>query len=77
MTERLYYTDSTLVDFQATVVGIEGDGKHVILDRTAFYPTSGGQLHDIGTLGDATIMDVIDDDERVVHVCAETVLWSG
>ena len=73
MTERLYYTDSTLVDFQATVVGIEGDGKHVILDRTAFYPTSGGQLHDVGTLGGATIVDVIDDDERVVHVCAETV----
>jgi alanyl-tRNA synthetase len=71
MTERLYYTDAMLVDFQAAVVGIEGDGKHIILDRTAFYPTSGGQLHDIGRLGDATIVDVIDDDERVVHVCAE------
>ena len=70
MTERLYYTDANLVDFPAIVVGIEGDGKHVILDRSAFYPTSGGQLHDVGLLGEARVVDVIDEEERVVHVCA-------
>ena len=71
MTERLYYTDAHLVEFPATVVAIEGDGRHVVLDRTAFYPTSGGQLHDIGRLGDAAVVDVIDEEARVVHVCAE------
>ena len=76
MTERLYYTDASLVDFQAIVVGIEADGRHVILDRTAFYPTSGGQLHDIGLLGGASVVDVVDDEERVVHVCADAVSFA-
>jgi len=39
-----------------------------ILDRTAFYPTSGGQPFDTGTLGEARVLDVIDDDARVIHV---------
>jgi alanyl-tRNA synthetase len=41
----------------------------VILDRTAFYPTTGGQPHDTGTLGGVRVLDVVDDDDgRVVHV---------
>ena len=44
--------------------------RRVVLDRTAFYPTSGGQPFDTGLLGDARVVDVLDDDEtgRVVHV---------
>lgn len=44
MTVRLYYTDSYLTEFDATVLVVEPYGEHlgVILDRTAFYPTSGG-----------------------------------
>lgn len=70
-TERLYYNDSRLLSFDATVVRAEPRGEHVAvwLDRTAFYPTSGGQPFDMGTLGSAPVIDVHDDDEgRVVHV---------
>jgi alanyl-tRNA synthetase len=73
MTERLYYQDSRLRAFDATVVRAEarGDGFAVWLDRTAFYPTSGGQPFDKGTLGGALLLDVHDDDEgNVVHVVA-------
>ncbi len=71
MTERLYYTDATLLTFEATVVSVEG--VRVVLDRTAFYPTSGGQPFDTGALGDARVVDVIDGDDhgdRIVHVLA-------
>jgi len=79
MNERLYYRDSFLREFDANVVSCEpasdspnaaaGPRFHVTLDRTAFYPTSGGQPFDTGTLGDAAVVDVIDcDGEKVVHV---------
>ncbi|MGA7637593.1 MAG: alanyl-tRNA editing protein, partial [Candidatus Acidiferrales bacterium] len=42
---------------------LEGDRWRVILDKTAFYPTSGGQPHDLGKLGDATVVEVLDADE--------------
>ncbi|TMJ04423.1 MAG: hypothetical protein E6H01_04170 [Bacillati bacterium ANGP1] len=71
MTLRLYYTDSYLKKFDATVLAVEphGDRLAVILDRSAFYPTSGGQPHDTGTLGGLPVTEVIEDDEdRVLHV---------
>jgi len=74
VTERLYYRDATLLDFDATVVEHAGDAQHVVLDRTAFYPTSGGQPHDIGVLGAARVIDVIDDEGRIVHVTNAPVL---
>src|SRR3989339_978929 len=49
MGEVLYQTDSYLKEFSATVVSVS-DSKFVVLDKTAFYPTSGGQQHDTGTL---------------------------
>ncbi len=51
MTERLYYTDSYVTEFDARVEEVvEFDGRPaLILDRTHFYPTSGGQSHDIGS----------------------------
>jgi alanyl-tRNA synthetase len=70
MTERLYYTDAYLRRFDATV--LEG-GDRVYLDRTAFYPTSGGQLHDLGTLGGVRVLDVIDEGERIAHVVERPV----
>ena len=73
MTERLYYRDATLLDFQANVMEHVGDAQHVVLDRTAFYPTSGGQLHDIGGLGAARVVDVIDAADRIIHVTSAPV----
>lgn len=70
-TERLYYTDPYLTEFDATVACVDHvDGRPVaILERTAFYPTSGGQPFDTGTLGAAHVLDVFDrEDETVGHV---------
>jgi alanyl-tRNA synthetase len=49
MTDRIYYHDSFLYDFDAKVLDVtETPRPALILDRTAFYPTSGGQIHDTG-----------------------------
>jgi alanyl-tRNA synthetase len=70
--ERLYYPDPHLVDFDATITAVEilPDGRSgVRLDRTAFYPTSGGQPFDLGRLNHSPVVEVIDaDDGDVVHV---------
>lgn len=68
--KRLYYTEPFLDGFSARVVRCEPDADRarVVLDQTAFYPTSGGQPHDLGTLGDAVVLDVIDEDDEIVHV---------
>jgi alanyl-tRNA synthetase len=70
MTTRLYYTDSYLTSFEARVVERSADGRRVYLDRTAFYPTSGGQPYDVGTIADVQVSDVIDETERIAHVLA-------
>jgi len=70
VTDRLYYRDSFLREFDAHVISCEPDGDRwrVILDRTAFYPTSGGQPYDTGTLGTAKVLEVLDDEsENVIH----------
>ncbi len=69
MTERLYYRDSFLREFDAQVLSCEQEGAlwKVLLDRTAFYPTSGGQPHDLGTLNGAPVVEVADAEEKVVH----------
>ncbi len=68
MTTRLYYADAYQTEFDARVVERADDGRRIYLERTAFYPTSGGQPHDTGTLGGATVRDVIDEGERIAHV---------
>ncbi len=68
MTTRLYYKDAYLTDFDATIVEVAGDGRRVYLDRTAFYPTSGGQPFDTGTLGDRRVVDAIDEETRIAHL---------
>ena len=79
MTTRLYYTDSYLTSFDARIVErLDRDGRPaLVLDQTAFYPTSGGQPHDVGTLGDTRVVDVVDlDDGRIAHV-VETPVAPG
>ncbi len=71
MTKRLYYEDSYLREFQAAVVTLRQRGKEpaVILDRTAFYPTSGGQPHDEGSMGSSRVLDVEEDSAgEILHV---------
>jgi alanyl-tRNA synthetase len=67
MTERLYYTDSYLREFPARVVERSPDGLTVYLDRTAFYPASGGQPSDAGSIAGVPLIDAADEGERIAH----------
>ena len=67
MTERLYYADSYLRSFHARIVEAAADGLTVYLDRTAFYPASGGQPSDTGSIAGQAVVDVVDEGERVAH----------
>ncbi len=74
MTERLYYQDAYLREFSAQVVASSEDGRRVYLDRTAFYPTSGGQPFDVGTIAGARVVEVAEEeDERIAHVLESPV----
>ena len=65
VTELLYLRDAYLAHFPATVTAVEG--PRVALDRTAFYPTGGGQPHDTGWLADAPVVDVAKEGDEVWH----------
>jgi alanyl-tRNA synthetase len=71
VTTRLYYTDSYLATFDARVVERADGGRRIYLDRTAFYPTSGGQPFDVGTIAGLPVADVVDETDRVAHVLTE------
>lgn len=73
MTERLYYTDSSLLAFKAKVTSIEEKDElyRVCLDRSAFYPTSGGQLFDTGNLSGVKVVEVVEEDGEVYHMTAD------
>src|ERR1044072_4970673 len=72
VTERLYYSDSHLIEFEARVVDLSdrvSGWTAIVLDRTAFYPTGGGQPSDTGTLNGVRVVECIDDgDNGVLHV---------
>jgi alanyl-tRNA synthetase len=67
MTQRLYYPDCYLREFTAQIAGSSPDALTVYLDRTAFYPTSGGQPNDLGTIAGVEVTDVVDEESRVAH----------
>ena len=71
MTERLYYKDQYIKEFEAQVISCtEGkNGFEVILDKTAFFPEGGGQPGDKGFIGEAKVLDTIEKDEDVIHLC--------
>lgn len=74
MNERLYYKDAYCADFAAQVTGrlVHQAQPAVRLDRSAFYPTSGGQPHDTGTLNGTAVVDVqVGADGAVLHLLAE------
>ena len=68
---KLYYEDSHLREFTATVTGCKEvkNGWEVTLDATAFYPEGGGQPCDVGVLGDAKVLAVREEGEQVIHLC--------
>jgi misacylated tRNA(Ala) deacylase len=65
VTELLYLRDAYQREFEATVLASEG--SRVVLDRTAFYPTGGGQPHDTGQLGDLAVTAVTKKGDQVWH----------
>lgn len=69
MTEKLYWEDAYKAEFSAIVTKVEG--KFIQLDRTAFYPTGGGQPNDIGaiTINGTTysIVDVTKENDEIIH----------
>lgn len=74
-TERLYFTDSDILEFSATVIDVKsGDrGDEVLLDQTAFYPTGGGQPNDTGRISDAEVIDVFESEDGLIfHLVKES-----
>jgi alanyl-tRNA synthetase len=72
LTERLYYHDAYQTDFSSRIIArqtLEG-GPAVRLEATLFYPTSGGQMHDVGWLNDVAVVDVCLIDDEIWHVLA-------
>jgi alanyl-tRNA synthetase len=78
-THRIYYDDAYVKEFDARVVhcellppdlnaGITSQVLGLVLDSTAFYPSSGGQPNDLGKIGDANVLDVRDDGDEIIHV---------
>jgi len=70
LTQRLFWQDAYRREFEASVVErLQVDGHPaVVLDQTCFYPTSGGQPHDTGVLGDVSVLEVREQDGRLLHL---------
>lgn len=71
-----YYTDPYTVDFEAETIKIfqRNDKVAVVLDKSYFYPTSGGQEHDAGSINDVEVKDVIEEDGTIVHLLSGTII---
>lgn len=72
-TAKLYFRDSSLLEFSATVIDAKPSarGDCVVLDQTAFYPSGGGQPNDTGTLGDSRVVDVFEDEGGTIYHVVE------
>jgi len=73
LTERLYYEDSYLKEFRAKVLKkIKIDNRSaVVLNETAFYPTSGGQPYDKGVIQDVPVVEVVEEGDEIIHILKE------
>ncbi|MCR4933837.1 MAG: alanyl-tRNA editing protein, partial [Lachnospiraceae bacterium] len=76
MTRRLFDEDAYLSEFESKVESVkEVNGKYeVILSQTAFFPTQGGQNHDIGTIDGIEVLDVTIKDDIITHILKEKVI---
>ena len=79
MTDRLYYNDSYLTEFESAVTAcVPRDGRYeVTLEKTAFYPTGGGQPNDVGVLGGRAVLDVIDHEAAGIGHVVDGPLEAG
>ena len=75
MTEKLYYIDSHMKTFTATVLACEPvkDRYEVVLDRTAFFPEGGGQAGDSGFIGDTAVFDTHEKNGGVLHYANQPI----
>ncbi len=78
-TIKRYYEDCHLERFTAQVTGCEETpkGYRITLDATAFYPEGGGQACDTGILGQATVLDVREQDDEIIHLCDKPLPVGG
>jgi len=70
VTEKLYYKDAYIKEFDATVLacyGVGGGEYEIVLDKTAFFPEAGGQSSDTGKIGDATVLSVRIENDILYH----------
>ncbi len=76
MTEKLFYHDPYLLEFDASILENRPDGAlhEIVLDRTCFFPGGGGQPADRGMLGAARIVEVKERDGDIVHVLDAAVM---
>lgn len=80
MTDRLYYRNPAMLTFEAEIVetGAYQDHFYTVVDRSAFYPTSGGQLFDTGTLNDIAVIDVVESENKeILHITEVPVGKAG
>jgi alanyl-tRNA synthetase len=75
-TRRLYYDDPALCTFTSRVVEVDAARRAVYLEATAFYPDSGGQPSDRGTLGGIAVAELVDEEERIAHVFDTAPPWA-
>ena len=76
MTERIYYHDSYLTNFSAKVIKKQKDNDYfgLVFDKTAFYPTSGGQPHDQGTVNEVPIVNIVDlHNGQILHLLKKDI----
>lgn len=74
-THRLYFEDPYQLEFTAAILSREDYKGHpaLVLDKTCFYPEGGGQPADRGTLNGVQVVDVVEQDKRILHVMEKTV----
>ncbi len=70
MTKKLYFDDPMGTEFTAEIIETQRDerGFGVVLSETLFYPTGGGQAHDTGTIGSVHVVDVVTEEDKIVHI---------
>ncbi|HEY9188874.1 MAG TPA: DHHA1 domain-containing protein [Ignavibacteria bacterium] len=75
MTKKLYYTDSYKTNFTEKIVNKTKyfDKFAVVLEETYFYPTTGGQEHDIGTINGVDVIDVVEYNDQILHLTQKEI----